>query len=170
MALGSEEAPGADGAEAAEDEYALTALRAALDLAAPGDAPFNLSCDPAAAAAAAPASAAAAAAACNLSQLCNATDADPHPRELLTYIVLGNGTLVFIFARHRQLRNAPNTYILSLALGDLLLIVTCVPFTSTLYTFDSWPYGALICKLSEGVKDVSIGVSVFTLTALSAER
>lgn len=84
--------------------------------------------------------------------------------------VLGNGTLVLIFARHRNMRNVPNTYIISLALGDLLLIVTCVPFTSTVYTFDSWPYGATICKISEAAKDVSVGVSVFTLTALSAER
>lgn len=35
---------------------------------------------------------------------------------------------------------------------------------------ESWPYGELICKVSETAKDVSIGVSVFTLTALSAER
>lgn len=35
---------------------------------------------------------------------------------------------------------------------------------------ESWPYGELICKVSECAKDVSIGVSVFTLTALSAER
>jgi bombesin receptor subtype-3 len=84
--------------------------------------------------------------------------------------VLGNGTLILIFARHRRMRNVPNTYIFSLALGDLILIVTCVPFTSTLYTFESWPYGTFICKLSETVKDLSVGVSVFTLTALSAER
>ncbi|XP_054268384.1 neuropeptide CCHamide-2 receptor-like [Macrosteles quadrilineatus] len=84
--------------------------------------------------------------------------------------VLGNGTLVFIFARHKRMRNIPNTYIMSLALGDLLVIVSCVPFTSILYTLESWPWGALICKLSEATKDVSIGVSVFTLTALSAER
>ncbi|XP_071439436.1 neuropeptide CCHamide-1 receptor-like [Hetaerina americana] len=84
--------------------------------------------------------------------------------------VLGNGTLVLIFLRNRNMRNIPNTYILSLALGDLLVILTCVPFTSTVYTVESWPYGELICKLSECVKDVSIGVSVFTLTALSAER
>lgn len=84
--------------------------------------------------------------------------------------VLGNGTLVFIFARHRTMRNVPNTYIFSLALGDLLVILSCVPFTSTLYTIESWPWGELICKLSEATKDVSIGVSVFTLTALSAER
>lgn len=84
--------------------------------------------------------------------------------------VLGNGTLVLIFARHKNMRNVPNTYILSLALGDLLVILICVPFTSTVYTFDSWPYGLFICKLSEAAKDVSIGVSVFTLTVLSADR
>ncbi|XP_067002930.1 neuropeptide CCHamide-1 receptor [Anabrus simplex] len=84
--------------------------------------------------------------------------------------VVGNGALILIFVRHRNMRNVPNTYIFSLALGDLLVIITCVPFTSTVYTFDSWPYGEIICKLSECAKDISIGVSVFTLTALSADR
>lgn len=50
------------------------------------------------------------------------------------------------------------------------VIVTCVPFTSILYTVESWPWGLAVCKLSECAKDISIGVSVFTLTALSAER
>lgn len=84
--------------------------------------------------------------------------------------VLGNGTLVVVFLRHRAMRNVPNTYILSLALADLLVIVTCVPFTSVLYTVESYPWGEAVCKLSETAKDVSVGVSVFTLTALSAER
>lgn len=84
--------------------------------------------------------------------------------------VIGNGTLVVIFIKHRTMRNVPNTYILSLALGDLLVILSCVPFTSTIYTFPSWPYGEFVCKLSETTKDISIGVSVFTLTALSADR
>ncbi|RZF36967.1 hypothetical protein LSTR_LSTR004655 [Laodelphax striatellus] len=84
--------------------------------------------------------------------------------------VLGNGTLILIFARNRAMRNVPNTYIFSLALGDLLVVAICVPFTSTLYTLESWPWGQAICKLSEISKDVSIGVSVFTLTVLSAER
>lgn len=61
-------------------------------------------------------------------------------------------------------------YILSLALADLLVIVTTVPLTSTVYTFQSWPYGSLLCTVSEFTKDVSIGVSVFTLTALSGDR
>ncbi|XP_044737859.1 neuropeptide CCHamide-1 receptor-like [Chrysoperla carnea] len=84
--------------------------------------------------------------------------------------VLGNGTLVIVFIRNRAMRNAPNTYILCLALGDLLVILTSVPFTSTVYTVDTWPFGLLVCKMSESAKDISIGVSVFTLTALSADR
>ncbi|XP_053690207.1 neuropeptide CCHamide-1 receptor-like [Sabethes cyaneus] len=106
----------------------------------------------------------------------------PYERRPETYIVpilfalifvvgvLGNGTLIVVFLRHRAMRNVPNTYILSLALADLLLIVTTVPFTSILYTLDSWPWGSLLCTSSEFIKDVSIGVSVFTLTALSGDR
>ncbi|ENN71140.1 hypothetical protein YQE_12071, partial [Dendroctonus ponderosae] len=84
--------------------------------------------------------------------------------------VIGNGTLVIVFLRHQAMRNVPNTYIFSLALADLLVIITCVPFTSIVYTVEYWPWGVAVCKISECVKDISIGVSVFTLTALSAER
>ncbi|XP_017124327.1 neuropeptide CCHamide-1 receptor [Drosophila elegans] len=84
--------------------------------------------------------------------------------------VLGNGTLIVVFLSVRQMRNVPNTYILSLALADLLVIVTTVPLASTVYTVEYWPYGSFLCSLSEFMKDVSIGVSVFTLTALSGDR
>lgn len=84
--------------------------------------------------------------------------------------LLGNGTLVFIFIRNRFMRSIPNTYIMSLAIGDFLVIVGTVPFISTIYTFDSWPYGSFICKLSEFLKDVSSGVTVLTLTLLSIDR
>ncbi|XP_012142843.2 neuropeptide CCHamide-2 receptor-like isoform X2 [Megachile rotundata] len=89
---------------------------------------------------------------------------------ILVVGVTGNGILVLTLLRDANMRNVPNTYVLSLALGDLLVIVTCVPFTSLLYTIESWPWGLAVCKLSECAKDISIGVSVFTLTALSAER
>ncbi|XP_071525984.1 neuropeptide CCHamide-1 receptor-like [Panulirus ornatus] len=84
--------------------------------------------------------------------------------------VIGNGTLIVIFVRNKTLRNVPNTYIISLALGDLLVLFFTVPFVSTIYTIDSWPYGTFECKFSEFVRDISVGVTVFTLTALSADR
>ncbi|XP_025409814.1 neuropeptide CCHamide-1 receptor-like [Sipha flava] len=83
---------------------------------------------------------------------------------------VGNGSLVMIFFRHKHMINVPNIYILSLALGDLLVLLSCIPFTSTVYTVSSWPFGVTICKVAETTKDISIGVTVFTLTALSADR
>lgn len=61
-------------------------------------------------------------------------------------------------------------YILSLALADLLVICTTVPLTSVIYILNSWPWGFSLCVTSEYFKDLSIGVSVFTLTALSGDR
>ncbi|XP_011704113.1 PREDICTED: gastrin-releasing peptide receptor-like [Wasmannia auropunctata] len=84
--------------------------------------------------------------------------------------VIGNGILILILLCDPNMRNIPNTYVLSLAVGDLLIMVTSVPFTSVIYTVESWPWGETICKLSECAKDISIGVSVFTLAALAAER
>ncbi|KAG8189385.1 hypothetical protein JTE90_021887 [Oedothorax gibbosus] len=116
---------------------------------------------------------------------CSQEDEEPYiPYELRpeTYIVpsvfavvffvglLGNGTLVLIFVRNRFMRSIPNTYIMSLAIGDFLVIVGTVPFISLIYTFDSWPYGTFMCKLSEFLKDLSSGVTVFTLTLLSIDR
>uniref|UniRef100_A0A182UIU8 G-protein coupled receptors family 1 profile domain-containing protein n=1 Tax=Anopheles melas TaxID=34690 RepID=A0A182UIU8_9DIPT len=84
--------------------------------------------------------------------------------------IVGNGTLVVIFLRHRAMRNIPNTYIFSLALADLLVILICVPLASLIYTLESWPWGDALCRVSEFAEEISIGVSVFTLTALSADR
>ncbi|EDW72016.1 uncharacterized protein Dwil_GK10663 [Drosophila willistoni] len=111
-----------------------------------------------------------------------ATTYIPYGRRPETYIVpilfalifvvgvLGNGTLIVVFLSVRQMRNVPNTYILSLALADLLVILTTVPLVSTVYAVEYWPWGAPLCSVTEFMKDVSIGVSVFTLTALSGDR
>lgn len=45
-----------------------------------------------------------------------------------------------------------------------------MPLVAVVYAIDSWPWGQTICSASEFIKDLSIGVSVFTLTALSADR
>ena len=84
--------------------------------------------------------------------------------------VVGNGTLIFTVIRNKNMRNTPNVFIVSLAIGDLLLILASVPFTATIYTFTEWPYGNTLCKSNEFLQALSLGVSVFTLTALSGDR
>lgn len=84
--------------------------------------------------------------------------------------VVGNGTLCYTVLRHKSLRNVPNIYVVSLGVGDLLLLLLSAPFSATLYTFNGWPYGEITCKFNEYMQTVSVGVSVFTLTALSGDR
>lgn len=62
------------------------------------------------------------------------------------------------------------SYIFSLALADLLVILVCVPTSGVIYTFEEWIWGETMCRITEFGKDVFYGVSVFTLTALAAER
>ncbi|MBN3299521.1 GRPR protein, partial [Amia calva] len=68
------------------------------------------------------------------------------------------------------MRSVPNLFISSLALGDLLLLVTCAPVDASRYLADDWLFGRVGCKLIPFIQLTSVGVSVFTLTALSADR
>lgn len=84
--------------------------------------------------------------------------------------VIGNVTLIYVLVKEKMLRSPSNLYILNLSLGDLIVILGTVPFVGTIYTVESWPHGLMVCKASEFIRDVSIGVSVMTLSAMSVDR
>jgi hypothetical protein len=67
-----------------------------------------------------------------------------------------------------------HSYIFSLAFGDLLVILITVPSAGLIFVYDTWPWegvtGEVICRAGEFAKDISIGVSIFTLVALAFDR
>uniref|UniRef100_UPI0037E6FD3F neuromedin-B receptor n=1 Tax=Semicossyphus pulcher TaxID=241346 RepID=UPI0037E6FD3F len=89
---------------------------------------------------------------------------------IITVGLLGNITLVKIFITNSAMRSVPNIFISSLAAGDLLLLVTCMPVDAFRYFSEEWVFGEAACKLIPVIQLTSVGVSVFTLTALSADR
>lgn len=89
---------------------------------------------------------------------------------IITVGLLGNITLVKIFVTNSAMRSVPNIFISNLAAGDMLLLLTCVPVDASRYFFDEWMFGKVGCKLIPVIQLTSVGVSVFTLTALSADR
>ncbi|XP_034436572.1 neuromedin-B receptor [Hippoglossus hippoglossus] len=89
---------------------------------------------------------------------------------IITVGLVGNITLVKIFITNSAMRSVPNIFISSLAAGDLLLLVTCVPVDAFRYLSEEWVFGEAACKLIPVIQLTSVGVSVFTLTALSADR
>ncbi|XP_037376897.1 neuromedin-B receptor [Talpa occidentalis] len=89
---------------------------------------------------------------------------------IITVGLLGNILLVKIFITNSAMRSVPNIFISNLAAGDVLLLLTCVPVDASRYFFDEWMFGQVGCKLIPVIQLTSVGVSVFTLTALSADR
>ncbi|XP_033487523.1 gastrin-releasing peptide receptor [Epinephelus lanceolatus] len=84
--------------------------------------------------------------------------------------LIGNITLIMTFCSAKAIRNVPNLFMSSLALGDVLLLVTCAPVDASRYLSEEWLFGRVGCKVIAFIQLTSVGVSVFTLTALSADR
>jgi hypothetical protein len=62
---------------------------------------------------------------------------------------VGNLSVIVVVASNMQMRSTTNTLIISLAMADLLFIVTCVPFTAVAYN-SVWPFGTVWCKVGSG--------------------
>lgn len=84
--------------------------------------------------------------------------------------ILGNAILIKVFFKTKSMQTVPNIFITSLAFGDILLLLTCVPVDATHYLAGGWLFGKLGCKVLSFIRLTSVGVSVFTLTILSADR
>lgn len=64
---------------------------------------------------------------------------------------VGNLSVIVVVASNLQMRSTTNTLIISLAIADLLFIVTCVPFTAVAYAIPVWPFGSMWCKVYKTV-------------------
>ena len=84
--------------------------------------------------------------------------------------LIGNGSLIFIIIRNRDMRNVQNLQILSLAAGDFLYLLLRIPVDVAYYAKIPCPFSEVYCKLTCSMVFDSQAVSVFTFTALSAER
>lgn len=85
--------------------------------------------------------------------------------------VFGNYLLLYVICRTRKMHNVTNFFIGNLAFSDMLMCVSCVPFTLA-YAFNprGWVYGRSMCYLVFLIQPVTVYVSVFTLTAIAVDR
>ncbi|KAK7495118.1 hypothetical protein BaRGS_00013758 [Batillaria attramentaria] len=88
----------------------------------------------------------------------------------LTLGVTGNMLVIVVVARYRSMKNITNTFLLSLASADLLLVCICIPVKFAAFFSFTWTFGEFLCKSVFYLQNVSALCSVFTLTAMSLER
>ncbi|XP_071118624.1 QRFP-like peptide receptor [Haliotis cracherodii] len=84
--------------------------------------------------------------------------------------LIGNSLVIFAMVGDRKSRSVTASFMVSLAVADLLFLLVCVPFETSRYFIGHWEIGPILCKLSGTVEMVSALASILNLTAVSIER
>lgn len=60
--------------------------------------------------------------------------------------ILGNSLVLYTVASNRTMRTVTNLFIANLAVGDLLIMALCVPFSvASIIVLQYWPFGEELC-------------------------
>ncbi|XP_078266850.1 cholecystokinin receptor type A [Rhinoraja longicauda] len=84
--------------------------------------------------------------------------------------VLGNVLIIAVLLKNKRLRTVTNTFLLSLAVSDLMLCLFCMPFTLVPNLLKNFIFGSTVCKAVAYFMGISVSVSTFSLVAISLER
>ncbi|XP_064609539.1 histamine H3 receptor-like [Liolophura sinensis] len=85
--------------------------------------------------------------------------------------IIGNILTILSFVQDRKLQTVHNTYLMSLAVSDLLIGCISMPFYAV-YTLmdDTWPFGVEFCKIFMCIDFLACLDSVFTIMLVSYDR
>ena len=70
--------------------------------------------------------------------------------------ITGNSLVLHIIFRHRDMRTVTNSFVASLALTDIAILVICVIPTATVYVTNTWELGDFLCRLASYTQAVCI--------------
>uniref|UniRef100_A0A8D2LSA0 Gastrin/cholecystokinin type B receptor n=1 Tax=Varanus komodoensis TaxID=61221 RepID=A0A8D2LSA0_VARKO len=84
--------------------------------------------------------------------------------------VFGNALVVAVLVTNKRLRTVTNSFLLSLALSDLMVAIFCMPFTFIPNLLRNFIFGKLVCKAMAYLMGMSVSVSTFSLVAIAIER
>nr|BAO48191.1 kappa opioid receptor [Carassius auratus] len=83
--------------------------------------------------------------------------------------LVGNCLVMYVVIRYTKMKTATNIYIFNLAAADAL-VTTTMPFQSTDYLMNSWPFGEVVCKVFISIDYYNMFTSILTLTMMSVDR
>ncbi|XP_069568821.1 cholecystokinin receptor-like isoform X1 [Brachyistius frenatus] len=84
--------------------------------------------------------------------------------------VFGNLLIIVVLTLNKRMRTVTNSFLLSLAVSDLLLAIFCMPFTLIPNILEDFVFGAAMCKIVTYLMGVSVSISTFSLVAIAIER
>ncbi|XP_053563995.1 lysophosphatidic acid receptor 6 [Bombina bombina] len=83
--------------------------------------------------------------------------------------LLSNCVALYIFGCTLKVRNETTTYMMNLAISDLLFVFT-LPFRIFYFVARHWPFGDILCKISVTLFYTNMYGSILFLTCISVDR
>ncbi|XP_012674813.2 cholecystokinin receptor [Clupea harengus] len=84
--------------------------------------------------------------------------------------VFGNLLIIVVLMVNKRMRTVTNSFLLSLAVSDLMMAIFCMPFTLIPTLLKDFIFGAAMCKIVSYLMGVSVSISTFSLVAIAIER
>lgn len=85
-------------------------------------------------------------------------------------VIVGNSLVIAAVFTYRNLRTVTNTFIVSLAVADLLLGAVVLPFSSVNEVLGWWPFGRVWCSAWLAIDVWVCTASILNLCAISLDR
>ncbi|CAF98051.1 unnamed protein product, partial [Tetraodon nigroviridis] len=91
---------------------------------------------------------------------------------LLAFVVgvVGNGLLLLVLVQNRRTWSVTDTFILHLAMADVLLLVTLPTWAAQAAQDEGWTFGTPLCKITGAVFMVNFYCGIFLLGCISFDR
>ncbi|OCT99011.1 alpha-1D adrenergic receptor [Xenopus laevis] len=88
----------------------------------------------------------------------------------ILFAIVGNIMVILSVACNRQLQTVTNYFIVNLAIADLLLSTTVLPFSATLEVLGFWAFGRIFCDIWAAVDVLCCTASIMSLCVISIDR
>ncbi|XP_078099828.1 cholecystokinin receptor-like [Sander vitreus] len=84
--------------------------------------------------------------------------------------VFGNLLIIVVLMLNKRMRTVTNSFLLSLAVSDLMMAIFCMPFTLIPNILKDFIFGEAMCKTMSYFMGLSVSISTFSLVAIAIER
>ncbi|XP_002742045.1 QRFP-like peptide receptor [Saccoglossus kowalevskii] len=84
--------------------------------------------------------------------------------------LVGNTLVIGVLMFSTRLWTDLNIFLINLSLADLTMAIFCMPFTFPTIMKGHWLFGKVMCPVVLSLQQVSICVSIYTLTAIGIDR
>ncbi|XP_066570307.1 alpha-1A adrenergic receptor [Amia ocellicauda] len=89
---------------------------------------------------------------------------------LILFGILGNILVILSVACHRNLQTVTHYFIVNLAVADLLLTSTVLPFSAIFEILGHWVFGRVFCNIWAAVDVLCCTASIMSLCVISVDR